>query len=85
VWLVAHGYARRERTPPPALGLALPPAFLALLAGLAASFLPVAPLWQAIFACVLYGVLAPLVDRRLLADVIELAHAKARFAAAGPN
>jgi O-antigen/teichoic acid export membrane protein len=83
VWLVAHGYARRERTPPPALVLALLPALLALLAGVAASFLPVAPLWQAILACALYGVLAPLLDRRLIADVIELAHAKARFASTG--
>jgi O-antigen/teichoic acid export membrane protein len=81
VWMVAHGYARRQRTPPPPLALAIRPAALALVAGCAGTLLPYPPFVQAFGACLLFGMLAPFVDRRLVPDVIQLAHAKARFAA----
>lgn len=85
VWMVAHGYARRERTPPPALALAVRPALLALLCFCAARLLSDPPLLQAIGAGLIYVALAPLVDRRLVADAIQLAHAKARFAPSAPE
>jgi O-antigen/teichoic acid export membrane protein len=82
VWLVAHGFARRERTQPPALALAVRPLVLAGVIGYAAALTPYPPLAQAIAAGVVYATLAPLVDRRLVADLIHLAHAKVRFAPA---
>lgn len=79
VWIVAHGYARQERTPPPALALAARPLALAAIIGVAAALTPYPPLAQAIGACVMYAALAPLVDRLLVTDLIYLAHAKVRF------
>ena len=85
VWGISHAFASRLRTPPPSFSLVVKPLMLALVLGVGVQYSGLGPSMSAISAIVLYGVLAPLVDRALIPDFIKLAHAKAATAAAGGN
>jgi hypothetical protein len=77
IWGVSHRLASRLPTPPPSFSFVVRPLLLALVlgAGVALSGLPQS--LGALSGFVLYVILAPLVDRVLVADFIKLAHAKA--------
>jgi O-antigen/teichoic acid export membrane protein len=77
IWVVSHRLASRLSTPPPSFSFVVRPLLLALVlgAGVALSGLPQS--LGALGGFVLYVILAPLVDRVLVADFVKLAHAKA--------
>lgn len=77
VWIVSHTYALRLAARPPGLLLLTKPLLLALVLGVAVQLTDLTPLIQAIIGCALFAAAAPLVDRSLVPDLIQLAHAKA--------
>lgn len=71
VWAVAHFFAQRNRCHPPS-PMVLLPALLAATACIAAARWMDAGLWLSFGLLALTAMIAPLVDRRLIRDAIEL-------------
>ncbi|MDQ3446754.1 MAG: oligosaccharide flippase family protein [Pseudomonadota bacterium] len=77
VWIVSHTYAMRLAAQPPGLMLLARPLLLAVILGMAVQSTAMMPLVQAIIGCTFFAAVAPFVDRSLLSDLMQLAHAKA--------
>ena len=86
VWFVAHGYARKKVARIPFLAAAARPALAALVVGIAAHQFD-GPAWiAAVGAALVFALLGPLLDWRLIADLRSLANAKEGVEAArGPR
>lgn len=76
VWVVSHIFAVRRGARPPPLSLALRPALLALIIGLAWKYLWPDAIWAPMAGVGLFAVAAPLLDRKLIPDAILLAGSK---------
>lgn len=76
VWVVAHACARRKVTRIPFLGAAARPAFAALAVGLVATRFDGSAWVSASGAALLFALLGPALDWRLVADLRRLARAK---------
>lgn len=85
VWISAHALALHLKTPTPSFLLIVRPSALALALGLVGQFTDMEALAKAIAGLVLYAMLAPLLDRALIPDLVRLAHAKATIAPPQPT
>ncbi|MEO8302722.1 MAG: oligosaccharide flippase family protein [Betaproteobacteria bacterium] len=75
VWGTAHGFAARAGLTPPPLRLLLLPALVAAAIAVAHAHFGWGP-WGAIAGVALFALSVPLVDRRFIADMKALGHAK---------
>ena len=78
VWIVAHASALSRDAPLAPRTLVIKPLMLALACAGAVQLIDVGMLVKALAAGALYAAAAPLVDRSLLPDLSNLAHARAR-------
>jgi O-antigen/teichoic acid export membrane protein len=76
VWIVSHAYAMQQAAHPPGFLLLTRPLLLALIVGVAVPLTGLLPWVQAIIGIALFAAVAPLIDRSLLPDLIQLAHTK---------
>lgn len=76
VWISSHVSAVKLAAPLPRLALIVKPLMLAVVSGIAARYMDMSPLANALGGIALYSIAAPILDRTLVPDLINLAHAK---------